>query len=104
MISLCQEGKALPTRYGGARTKVFSSSSARGCASRRSFLRYAEPDIHLLSWLPSASTEDLVSDFPPVLKQFDGSIGNLSSVTQSATARPAGRVSNKLFCSSPRQF
>ncbi len=49
VIGLCQEKRALLTRFGGAREKFFQVLPLAVFASRRLFLLDAEPDIHLLS-------------------------------------------------------
>ena len=56
--SLSREKDSPDTRYGGARYIHTSESAARDRASRRGFLPYAEPDIHLLSQAGVAFTED----------------------------------------------
>jgi hypothetical protein len=56
--SLSREKDSPDTRYGGARYIHTSESAARDRASRRGFLPYAEPDIHLLSRAGVAFTED----------------------------------------------
>ena len=83
-------------RYGGARKNEYRQiSQLATCASRRWFLPFAEPDIHLLSpaWVGLLRRLSLCS--PPVPKQSEGSLGSLISSAQSATCgtwQPARRV------------
>jgi hypothetical protein len=58
MIGLFQEGKALPTRFRGARIQILFILQ-RVLASRPQFLLQAEPDFHWLSQTSEWScTED----------------------------------------------
>ena len=68
MISLRQEGKALPTRFGGARVQALFDSSARLLASQPWFLRVVEPDTHLLSQLAPSFHRGLSWCFPASLE------------------------------------
>src|SRR5258707_14232190 len=84
MISPCQEGKSSPDALRRSACIKFLGASARVRASRRWFLFDREPDIHLLSWPRRASTEDLGCDLLALSQQFDGGLGRLRSVAQSA--------------------
>jgi len=83
-------------RYGGARKNEYRRiPQLATCASRRWFLPFAEPDIHLLSPAPWGLLRRLSLCSLPVPKQSEGSLGSLISSAQSATCgtwQPARRV------------
>ena len=61
--------------------------AARIYASRQWFLRFAEPDIHLLSQACPGRHRRLSLCSLPVPKQFGGSLGIFMSIAQSAICR-----------------
>jgi hypothetical protein len=66
---------------------LLQDSSGRMHASRHSFLLSAEPDIYLLSRAPKSGHRRLSLCSLPVPKQFEESLGSISSFTQSAIGR-----------------
>jgi hypothetical protein len=80
---LSREKTTLLARPGGARKTHIAESSARGCASRRWFLRFAEPDIHLLppamKW-PSQKIEFVFSASLETIRREPREITPLRSV------------------------
>src|SRR5271163_1733071 len=89
MISLCQVGRGCPIALGRApwfslqpvhRLAVGPLGVVPACN--------AEPDIHSLYRVVSNRHRRLSECYLPVPKQFEGSLGSMSSVAQSATAGP----------------
>src|SRR6266699_353632 len=75
-------------RLGGARTiEAIRTRSSHVCLSAV-VPAFAEPDIHSLSQVHADRHRRLSVCSPPVLKQFEESLGSLISVAQSATAGP----------------
>ena len=70
-----------------AQNRISSEPAARKCASRRCFLLFAEPDIHLLSRAPKGRHRRLSLCSLPVPKQTGGSLWSSISFAQSATCR-----------------
>ena len=74
-------------RSESAQADISRMSQRATCASRRWFLLWAEPDIHLLPRAPKSRHRRLSLCSLPVPKQFEESLGSVISFAQSATCR-----------------
>ena len=89
MISLCQVERGFPTALGRAPGSSISLFIASRLSLSARFLRITQnqTSIRCIELFPTV-TEELSECYLPVSKHFEGGLGSMSSVAQSATAGP----------------